>query len=145
MWAPLAQNRGSVQDRQTNFMLQSRALVMEAVTGSSCGNPFTGPASTAVWKGWVISRAALLGETCNEMTSFHSRVLGGCSTLCVLTSKSTPASRRCCSCMLCLIALLLRLPLVRRINTPRFFLRSSVQIHSCKCNEGLWERAGTHE
>lgn len=31
------------------------------------------------------------------------------------------------------------------IDTPRFFLRSAVQIHSHKRNEGLWERAGTHE
>lgn len=31
------------------------------------------------------------------------------------------------------------------IDTPRSFLRSSLQIHSCKCNEGLWERADTHE
>lgn len=49
--------KGSVQDRQTHLMLlfQSRALVMEAETRSSRGNPFTGPATTAVWKGWIIS------------------------------------------------------------------------------------------
>lgn len=51
------QGKGSVQDRQSHFMvlLQSRALEIEAVTGSSCGNPFTGSASTAVWKSWIIS------------------------------------------------------------------------------------------
>lgn len=59
MWASLSSEQGkrSVQDRQTHFplLLQSRALVMKAVTGSSCGNPHTGAASTAVWKGWIIS------------------------------------------------------------------------------------------
>lgn len=49
--------KGSVQYRHTHFMLlrQSRALGMEAVTGSPCGKPLTGPARAAVWKGWVIS------------------------------------------------------------------------------------------
>lgn len=148
MWTSLSSEQGkrSVQDRQTHFMppLQSRALLMEAVIESSCGNPFTGAASPAVWKGWIISPGCFAWRDIQwkDIFSHQSWVAAArsvCSPLRAHLQAGTAAPARrvwlppYCGCQW-----------YEWTDTPRFFLRS-VQIHSCKYNEGLWERAGTHE
>lgn len=86
MWVTSAQNRRrDVQYRKTYFTLLLRSLIMEAVTGSSCRNPLTGPVSTPVWKGWVISPGC---SPWNSIlwSNICTRVLGGCSAPCMFTS-----------------------------------------------------------
>lgn len=41
-------------------------------------------------------QAAFLGMMCCEVTVLHNRVLGGCSTPCMVTSNRAPVNRHCC-------------------------------------------------